>query len=131
MPRSPDQERGFKFEAEVVEALGLSAVAGSGNQPHDRSDAKGRLRVSCKSTTGRSWAETKRQLAEAIDLAHGTGETPALAVEEPETGDRYLIFRLVDAAEAFSYESQVERRPRRADVVRSASKLPALLRDVD
>lgn len=131
MPDRASIERGFEFERDVAEALGLSIVPGSGNQPHNLSDAAGKLRVSCKSTQKRTWGETKRQLAEAVDLAHGTGETPALAVEDPEDLGRYLIFRLEDAAEFLSYESRVERRPRRADVVRDASRVPALLRDAE
>lgn len=130
MPDRAAIDRGFAFEVDVAEALGLNAVSGSGNKPHDLSDVKGRLRISCKSTKDRTWAETLRQLAEAIDLAHGTGETPALAVEDPATGDRLLIFRLTDAAEALSYENRVERKPRRADVVKSASQVPTLLRDL-
>lgn len=121
----------MRYEIDVAEALGLNLVPGSGNKASDLSDTKGLLRISCKSTKKRTWGETLRQLAEAVDLAHGTGETPALAVEDPETGDRVVIFRLGDAAEFLSYESQIERRPSRAESVKSASLLPALLRGVE
>lgn len=129
MPRSPDQARGFQFERDLAEALGLNLVPGSGNKPHELSDAKGRMRISAKSTIKRSWAETMRQLHEAIDLAQGTGELPGLAVEVPETGDRVLILPLEAAGEFLSYESQVERKPSRADRIRASYKTPALLRD--
>lgn len=36
--------------------------------------------VECKATANRSWAETRRQLAEATEEAQGTGDIPVLAV---------------------------------------------------
>lgn len=119
----------MQYEAEVAEALGLSVVPGSGNQWHSRSDASGKLRVSCKSTAKRSWSETKRQLAEAIDLAQGTGEVPALAIEEPETGERILIMRLSDAAQILTEDAPTQRKPSRAEAVRDLSRVPVLLRE--
>jgi hypothetical protein len=125
---TPDQQRGLTFERSAAEKLGLSLTPGSGNGA-ERSDAKGRIRLSCKSTQKRSWAETKRQLAEAIDLAQGTDEVPMLAVEEPETGEQFLVVRLSDAAKILTDDARPERKVGRAEVVRSRMELPSLLRD--
>ena len=123
------QERGRRFESEAAEVLGLNLVPGSGNRHADRSDAKGQIRLSCKSsTTKRSWAETRHQLAEAIEMAQGTGELPALAIEDMD-GERLLILRLVDAGALLADPVSVQRIPRRAEVVRERSSVPVLLRD--
>ena len=128
MPLTPDQSRGLAFEQEAAEKLGLSLTPGSGNGV-ERSDARGCIRLSCKSTAKRSWAETKRQLREAIDMAQGTGEVPVLAVEEPETGERFLVMTLSDAAALLTDPVRPQVQPSRAEVVRSRMDLPSLLRD--
>jgi hypothetical protein len=117
------------FEREAAEALGLSLVPGSGNQWHSRSDASGRIRLSCKSTTGRrTWGETRSQIVEAIDMAAGTGETPALAVEDAD-GERFLVMRLADAAVLLTEDPAVLGKPSRSRAIRDSADTPALLRD--
>lgn len=124
------QERGRVFEAEAAEMLGLSLTPGSGNQFHSQSDAQGHLRLSCKSSVNRiDWAEIKRHVSEALDMAQGTGETPALALED-HAGDQYLILRLQDAAEFLNSAATVQKSVRRSAVVRETSRIPVALRDL-
>jgi hypothetical protein len=129
----PDREataRGLAFEARVSEALSLDLTRASGNQPHDRSDERGRgLRGSCKSTSGRSWAQTRRELAEAIELALGTGQTPFLAVEDDD-GAAVVMLRLEDFAEVL----KGERKPlplKRSERIRALARTPLLLRPTE
>ena len=121
------QKRGREFEVEAAEKLGLKLTPGSGNGA-ERSDARGQLRLSCKSSSDPvSWAEVKRHLSEAIDLAAGTGETPALALEEMD--GQWIVMRLEDVAELLSSTQQTTRIARRAEVVRASSGVPLLLRE--
>lgn len=129
MPDRAAIERGRVFESEVNATLGLNDVPGSGNQWDERSDGRGRLRVSSKSEIKRTWGRTRSQLAEAIDLAQGTGETPALAIEEPEDGARLIIFRLEDFAELFGADWTIAAKPSKAEERRARASVPALLRD--
>lgn len=128
MPDRAAIKRGFDFELDLAELLGLRLVPGSGNKWSALSDASGRLRVSAKSTSKRSWVETRRQLSEAIELAQGTGETPALAIED-EDGERLIIFRLMDFAELFAGDWQINVKPSKAEERRARAAIPALLRD--
>lgn len=123
--------RGLAFEAEAAEALGLSQTAASGALHRDRSDAKGALRLSCKSSPQDklTYAEILRHLAEAVDLAYGTDETPALALEDRD-GNQLLVMRLEDAARWVTSQQQtVERRQRRSGRVREGAKIPLALRE--
>lgn len=115
------------FEVEAAEALGLSLTSGSGNKAHDRSDAKGRIRLSCKSTAKRTWAQTRAQLREAIDMAAGTGEAPLLAIQDDD-GETFLVMRLTDGAAVLTDDARPTRRVRRSDVIRETSSIPVLLR---
>ena len=132
---TPDREaldRGRVFEREAVEALGLTETIASGNQWHDQSDGKGRgIRLSAKSTSKRSWAETRAQLREAIDMAQGSGEVPLLAIEDPVDGERLLLMRLSDGVQLLTDDARPERRPRRSEIVRDTSRVPVLLRDLE
>lgn len=130
MPDRAAIERGLEFEAEAATALGLTQTVASGSQHFDRSDAKGRVRLSCKANPikRRTWGETREQLREAIDLAVGTGETPALAIEDTD-GEQFLLLRLADGAALLTEEIKTQRQPSRAEVVREASRIPVLLRD--
>lgn len=128
----PDQqaiERGRVFESEVNETLGLRDVPGSGSQWHSRSDGQGRLRVSSKSESKRTWGRTRSQIAEAVELAQGTGETPALAIEDPDDGARFILFRLEDFAALFAEGWEITAKPSRADERRARAAVPAFLRD--
>ena len=130
MPLTPEQARGLVFESEAALALGLTQTAGSGNQSRDRSDARGHLRLSCKASSDRvTFTELKRHLAEAVDLAYGTDETPALALEDHD-GDQILVMRLQDAAQWLTaHAGAVERKPSRAERVRGNAQIPIALRD--
>jgi hypothetical protein len=75
-----------------------------------------------------SWAEVKRHVAEAVDMAYGTGEIPALAMED-EHGGQYLVMRLEDAGKLLSQESTVQHRPRRGERLKAAADVPMKLRD--
>lgn len=128
MPDREAIERGFAFEKTAADALGLRGTPGSGNKWHDQSDAKGAIRLSCKSTKKRTWAQTRAQLREAIDMSSGTGESPVLAIEDDD-GEALLLMRLSDGAQLLTDDARAERKPRRAEVVRQASRVPALLRE--
>lgn len=129
MPDAAAIERGRVFEVEVNQTLGLQDVAGSGNQWNDRSDGKGRIRVSSKSESKRTWGRTRSQLAEAVELAQGTGETPALAVEDPEDGARLIIFRIEDFAALHAEGWEIPSKPSKGDARRARAAVPAFLRD--
>lgn len=106
----------------------MDQTKSSGSRWYDRSDNKGSLRVSCKATAKRTWGETRSQLDEAVDLAAGTGETPALAILDADD-QAFLIVRLTDAALLLFEDARHERRPSRAQAIRDAAGTPTLLRD--
>lgn len=102
MPRTAEQARGMQFELDVADRLDGQTMPGSGNQWHARGDCRAHgLRLSCKATAKRTWGETRRELAEAIDIAYQTGEIPALAVLD-EDDEELVVMRLSDLAKAFS-----------------------------
>ena len=132
MARSESQQAGILFEAEAAAILGLRQTPNSG-AGSDRSDASGALRLSCKASTDRiGWAEIKRHVAEAVDLAYGTGETPALALQD-HVGEQYLILRLSDAGEFMAKAGDVERPRRvgRGERIAAIAEVPAMLRGMD
>ena len=132
MSRSEAQQRGVDFEEEAATVLGLRQTSNSGAGT-DKSDAKGALRLSCKSSTDPvSWTEVKRYVLEAVDMAYGTGETPALALED-DAGAQFLILRLQDAGEFLTLAGEVV-RPRtvkRAERIAANAEIPALLRGLE
>ncbi len=128
MPRTPAQQRGMEFEADVCRVLGLKTSPGSGNKWDHKGDGSGGIRVSSKSTSKRTWGETRRQLDEAIEFCAGTGDLPALAIEEPEDGERLVVMRLVDFAELRERGGLAPRPSTRAEMVRQRSSVPVLLR---
>jgi hypothetical protein len=69
-------------------------------------------------------------MVEAVEMAYQTGETPALAFLDDD-GKKFLVMRLEDAGEVFTSEAQAFRTPRRSEIVRSLSRVPAFLRDTD
>lgn len=93
-------ENGLTFERKVAKKLDLKLIPGSGNKWYSQGDVAGHgLHVSCKATAKRTWKETRNQLNEAIDMARGTGNIPALAVEDDD-GEELIILRLSNFAEA-------------------------------
>jgi hypothetical protein len=124
-------ERGARFERRVADFLGGEPVPQSGSGWAAKGDVVAGFLVQAKSEKGRSWAQTRRQLKDAIDDAVGTGRPAALVVEDPEDGGTYFVARLTDVASAFSdgvtmnvQESDGQSRRRTADV-------PGLLRGED
>lgn len=129
-PNSKALQTGRDFEFIVCEALGLELTAASGNQWTDRGDARGRgLRPSMKSnpTTRRSWSNTRSELAEAIEIAQGTGQLPLLAVEDQD-GARIVLMRLEDLAELIGQGQTSVKAPRRAERIRAAASTPLMMR---
>lgn len=126
----PDREaikRGLAFEAAVSEALSLDLTAASGNQWSDRGDNRGRgLRSSCKATTKRTWGQTREQLAEAIEMALGTGQTPFLAVLDDDDA-ALVVIRLEDLAELLAGE-RTPAPVKRSERIRAAASTPLLRR---
>lgn len=129
MAREPRQQRGIDFEAHVAEALGLRQVPGSGSNWRSKGDCKGRLRISCKAEATKTWGRIREQLREAIDMAFGTGELPALAVLEDD-GEELVVMRLSDLAKAL--ESGGNRNGAgpisRGEMTRDLAGTPAMLR---
>jgi hypothetical protein len=110
MARTKEQQRGFDFEHRVANLLGGKVQPGSGNQFYAKGDciANGLL-ISCKSNRCYTWPEILRRLFEAIDDAHGTGNIPALAIEDnSEDREAYIVIRLSDFAKAFSDDIKIE-----------------------
>jgi len=118
----------MQFEEDVCESLGLQATPGSGNQWTQRGDSAGALRVSAKSTAKRSWAETRRQLKEAIEMAAGTDELAALAIED-EDGARLVLMRLEDLAALRASGGLPARQSKRGEIIKETAKVPFLLRE--
>lgn len=129
MARTAAQERGMQFERDVCAALGLKESPGSGALWVCKGDGAAGIRVSSKSTSKRTWGETRAQLREAIEMCAGTGDLPALCIEDPMDGERLVVMRLVDFAELRAQGGLPERIPKRAEIVRAASRVPALLRE--
>jgi hypothetical protein len=129
MPDREAIERGLAFEAEVAEALGISATKASGNQWSDRGDGRGRgLRPSCKAnpTTRRGWGKTRAELRESIEIAHGSGQLPLLAIQDQD-GAKLVLMRLEDFAEVLNGD----RSPapmKRSERVRAIADIPLLRR---
>ena len=115
----------------MSESLGLELTKSSGNQWHDQSDNRGLgLRVSCKAnpTTKRTWLQTLEHLREAIDMAAGTGQIPALAIEDMD-GSQYVLQRLSDYAEVLRGDRAGIVSPvKRSERIRAAAATPLLRR---
>lgn len=120
-------ERGLDFEGRVRDLLGARLVARSGAGWRDKSDVKGRLRVSCKAESTKSWNRVREQLREAIDFAFGTSETPALALLDDD-GEELILLRLVDFSKMLSDGTRLQPKLTRGDTVRENAEIPALLR---
>jgi|SRR5581483_8430672 len=127
----PDRERiqrGLDFEHRVRDALGQRLVARSGAGWRDKGDVKGRLRISCKAESQKSWGRVREQLREAIDMAFGTGELPALALLEDD-GEEIVMMRLSDLAKALEASSSGSGARSRGDTMRELADVPAMLRE--
>lgn len=126
MPDRDRIQRGLDFEHRVQEALGARLVSRSGAGWRDKGDVKGPLRISCKAESDKSWNRVREQLREAIDMAFGTGELPALALLEDD-GEELVVMRLSDFAQALgasrSFASPVSRGERVRDLVSTPSML--------
>lgn len=129
----PDQRAidiGRAFEATVSEALGIELTAASGNRWNDQGDNKGRgLLVSCKAnpTTKRSWATTREELRDAIEMAHGTGRLPALALKDQD-GAQLVLMRLEDVAELLGSAETTVKTTKRSERIRDLASTPLLKR---
>lgn len=104
MPRTDAQQRGLDYEQFVADVLGGTVIPGSGNQWHSKSDVTcgGKLRVSCKSELLPRWRKVGNDLNDASAYAQGTGEIPALAIQDTGNGEQFIVMRLNDFSRAFS-----------------------------
>ena len=127
MPDFERIQRGNDFEVRVAKALGAKLVPRSGAGWKDKSDVKGKLRVSCKAESSKSWNRIREQLKEAIDFSIGTGETPALATLDDD-GEELVVIRLTDFAKLLSDNVKIEPVTTRGERVRQTVGTPSLLR---
>ena len=98
MPRTEAQQAGITWEKRLAEMLGGKLQPGSGNKFFARSDVAGKgILASAKAnpTTRRAWFQTRRELAEAVDYAAGTGDIPLLALKD-EDGEEFVVMRMAD-----------------------------------
>src|SRR5208282_4029785 len=103
MPDKDAIQRGLDFEDKVANAISGQKQPGSGNKFYAPSDCRGSgLIVSCKSEKNLAWSRILRYLDEAIELSHGVGAIPALAVENVNSGDELILMRLSDFSKALS-----------------------------
>ena len=125
-------ERGLQFESTVADALGGKKQPGSGNKFFAPSDVlvPGGILVSCKSEIDLTIKKLKRHLDEAIDLAQGTGNIPALAFEyNPITdGDELVLMRLSDFAKALQEVTIPKKFESRGVEKRENAEIPIMLR---
>ncbi len=130
MPDRVAIARGIQFEEDVVATLGLQKSPGSGNIWSQKGDGQGAgIRVSAKSEIKRSWGDTRRQFKETVDMCASTGDLPVLCIEDPSDGERLVVMRLTDFSQFREQGGFPVRAPKRAEAVREASKIPALLRE--
>lgn len=117
----------MQFERDLA-ARGGRTRAGSGNQWNQRGDVVlGPLLFSAKATAERTWAQTRRQLAEASEMALGTGLLPALAVLDDD-GAELVVMSVDDLVAALASDSKIEARASSTDR-RRAADTPSILRD--
>ncbi len=119
------QGRGYAFERDFGDALGIEPTKGSGNQwyaPMDLGDAH--ILVSCKHTDKNSFSVGRDHLRE-VRLACRGDQEPALAVSV--AGEVYVIQRAGDWLAGRTKEPTIE--PRKDDVKRASARVPGLLRD--
>ncbi len=129
MPDLERIQRGRDFEVRVAEATGGQCQPGSGNGWRHKSDVKsgGMLLISAKAETDRTWARTRAQMREAIDLAAATGMLPALALLEDD-GEEIIVMRLSDLALALSGEVALQPQRSNGEVRRERADIPVMLR---
>jgi hypothetical protein len=127
---SPDWERiarGRQFEVSVCKRLGARLVSRSGAGKTEKSDLKGKFRVSCKAESTKSWNRIREQLKEAIDFAVGTGEIPCLATLDDD-GEELVVIRLEDFVKALSDDIKIAPVTTRGNRLQIALDQPGLLR---
>ncbi len=129
MPRTDAQERGIQFEHYVAEVLSGQVVAGSGNKFYNRSDVTSAgLRISAKSEKGLTLARVLAHLREAIDLAFQSGEIPALAIQDIDHTEEYIVIRLSDFAKALQEVTIPETFASKGLEKRQTAETPIMLR---
>jgi hypothetical protein len=101
----PDQiaiQRGRDFEDCVSILLDLKKQPGSGNKFYAKNDCTGNsLSVSCKSQQKFTWTEILNYLDQSIEDANGTGNIPALALEDRSRA-QIIVMRITDFSKAFA-----------------------------
>lgn len=133
MSRTKAQQRGIDFESHVANVLGLNLQPGSGNKFFAKNDCTGHgLSISCKSTSYKIFSKLlKYWLQESIDDAQGTGNIPALSIEDKLDGEQLVIMRLTDFAKALNggTTSIPEYYKSKGIKKRSEADVPVMLRD--
>lgn len=131
MARTHEQQRGIDFEERVAEVLGGRIQPGSGNQFHAQGDVRaGGLLLSCKSQQKFSWTEMIRYLNEAQKCAMGTGDIPALALDDVDSGQQIVILNLEDLGSALGGTVNLPVfTGSKGEAKRKLAKTPVLLRD--
>ena len=122
-------ERGNIFERSVAKLLHLRLTPGSGNGWRQKGDAHGTgIRVECKASAGRSWAQTRRELALAQEQSQGTGDVPVLAVKDSDDAE-LVVMTLADFAKLRIEMEPVKVVPTKIEDRKARAATPALLRE--
>lgn len=130
MPRTFEQQRGINFEQKIADKLGGRTTPGSGNKFYLKSDVEANgLLVSCKSEKGMKWSKIRNQLGEAIEYAHGTGNIPALALQDIDYVDEFIVMKITDFVKAFSSEIKIPDHSDSPGIAkRKTAEVPLMLR---
>lgn len=130
MPRTDAQERGLNFEKRVANVLGGRTTPGSGNKFYAKSDVEANgLLISCKSEKDMCWSRIRNQLSEAIEYAHGTGNIPALALQDIDYVDEFVVMKLSDLVKAFANDIKIlNNKESKGLKKRQETEIPLMLR---
>jgi hypothetical protein len=123
-------ERGRSWEAKVAALSGGRLVPSSGSQWFAKGDVTSAFLFQAKSTSGRTWGETRRELRDAISDAVGTGRPAALAILDAD-GEELAVMRLSDLLEALSSGASISAVESNGERRRRAASTPGILREFD
>lgn len=123
-------QRGRDWEEHVAAISGGCLVPASGAKWNARGDIQALLLVQCKAERKRTWAQTRRELKDAIDDAIGTGRSAVLAVLDDDD-EELVVLRLSDFIEALTSDARLPTTESRGEERRRLASTPSLLREID
>jgi hypothetical protein len=123
-------KRGRKYESGFAKRTGGSETPGSGNQHHSKGDVRtAGILWQNKSETKRTWGRTLSQLADAVVDAQGTGDRPALAIDDVDSGQELVLLRMSDFLAILESPAEFAIKPRKGETRRARASTPSMLRD--